>query len=216
MSHPPPPHEFDVIQCRPRGSYRLVLPIDLKGLFDRIGVLIDDPRVPSKWPRRRRRRPCKAAWTLDRGRLHLAGLWGRLHHFRFDAEHDRGRAAWLGDLLESDQSRAVLRASGHTRFWQRCFPDLPPGREVFADWVCEEIVVLDGEQFADGSRTPVTRPIWSHFERNRCVTIEAGVVTRAWIRRNRPDDEFDPTDRQDDRDDETDRSQRRQNTKEDH
>lgn len=189
MSQPPPPHEFDVIEFRPRGSYRLVLPIDLQGLFDRIGVSIDDPRVPSQWPRRRRRRPCKAAWTLENGRLELAGLWGRLHHFRFDAEHGHGRATWLGDLLESDQSRAELRATGHTRLWQRCFPGLPPGRGMFADWVCEEIVVLDGEQLADASPSR-PRPIWSRFERNRLFTIERGLATRAWIRRNLPHDEF--------------------------
>lgn len=214
MSHPPPPHEFDVIQFRPRGSYRLVLPIDLQGLLDRIGAAVDDPRVPPQWPERRRRRPCKAAWTLENGRLELAGLWGRLHHFRFDGE--QRRSPWLGDLLESDQSRAALRASGHTRLWQRFFPGLPPGRTMFADWVREEIVVLDGEQFADGSATSDTRPVWSHFERNRLVTIEAGKVTRAWVRRNRPDDECDPPDRNEDRDDETDRSSQTQDTKEDH
>lgn len=168
----------DRLRFQPQGRSWRVVRIELQPLFDRLGVSVRCDRMARERPWMRAARPCKAAWLIQEGVLYLTGVWGRLGRFDWPAAF--GSSEWVGEDLDPVLQQH-LRATGATRLKQRLFPDQPIGRPVPADWVDQEIVLLEGGTF------PSSRGAhWDNFRRHRLITVEKGVVTRSWVRTNDP------------------------------
>ena len=175
MPHAPSPHVHDRIRFSPHGADHRVLPIDLQGLFDRLGIHVDLDQIPRGTSPARRRRPCAASWLLTGGELQLIGLRGRPARFDFPP-------------FDPDEFGLVTPADiGPTPLWQAVFPGRSWTTPVPATWVDEEVVVLEGDPIDERHL-----PFWSNYERNRLITFRSGVVTRSWIRHNAAIDRHDP------------------------
>jgi hypothetical protein len=175
MSFEPGPYDHDRIHLTPNGIELPVLPIDLQGLFDRVGITVNDDAVCRKLPAARRRRPVRASWMIEDAGLRLTGLEGRVSMFHFPGTPPHSRRA--DDMSESEDHG----------LWERIFPDLSPRETVPATWVDEEIVVLEGDQFDD-----IYGPFWDNYERNRLITVRQGFVVRNRVRHNGAGDRHDP------------------------
>ena len=175
MPFEPGPYDHDRIRLSPNGIELPVLPIDLQGLFDRVGITVNDDEVCRKLPAARRRRPVRASWGITDSGLRLIGLEGRSSMFHFPESPPR-----------SPQSSSETDSEDRD-VWGRLFPDLLPMETVAATWVDEEIVVLEGDQFDE-----FNGPFWDNYERNRLITVRHGAVVRNWVRRNGNGDLHDP------------------------
>ena len=175
MSFEPGPYDHDRIFLSPDGIELPVLPIDLQGLFDRVGITVNDDEVCRKLPAARRRRPVRATWMIEDAGLRLTGLEGRFSMFHFPGTLPRSRRT---DEMDESEDHGL---------WERIFPGLSPRETVPATWVDEEIVVLEGDQFDD-----IYGPFWDNYERNRLITVRQGFVIRNWVRCNGNGEFHDP------------------------
>ena len=130
-------------------------------------------------------RACRAAWLLEGGRLWFNGVWGRIANFRFPSGHPRER--WVGEFVDAEEKR-WLRSQGATRLRQRFFPGSNPITPIPADWVDQELMVLEGSPFPGSSGRH-----WGEYPKHRMITVQGGRVVRAWVRRNDPPEATDPT-----------------------
>ena len=80
-----------------------------------------------------------------------------------------------------EQEQRWLRSQGATRLKQRLFPGSNPITPIAADWVDQELVVLEGTPFRGTNGRH-----WDHYPRHRMITVRGGKVVRAWLRRNDP------------------------------
>ncbi len=188
----PVPHQQDRIRFQPDGPEWRVVRIELQPLFDRLGIQVCRDWLTVKRPYLRAGRPCKARWLLQDDRLWLTGLWGRLDSFAFP--DSLPRTPWAGDLYDDATAADTFRAGGHTRLWQRIFPNHPPFEPVLADWCDQELIVMEGERMESRYGSS-----WDNFKRHRLITIRRGVVERTWVRRNTPISEQVPESDGDDR-----------------
>lgn len=168
---------LDRIRVETERTSGRMMPADLAPLFTQVGVTVGpspDRGSTGPWFSRR---PCTACWRIIDGRLLLADLWDLDGHAgRFVRRtDDSGVHAGIRspivplpdapDAIEPDSLRRVL------------LPGVELGHAVFADWVDEELVLLEGDElFEFGGPFP------DNFERNRVIRVERGVVTRTWVR----------------------------------
>lgn len=156
-----------------------MMPVELEPLFEQAGVTVGPSPNRGSTGRWFDRRPCTACWRIIDGRLLLVDLWDLDGHADRFVQRTDDTGADLGirspivrvpdapDAVEPDSLRRVL------------LPGVELGHAVFADWVDEELVLLEGDELNDFGG-----PFPDNFERIRVVRVERGVVTRTWIREN--------------------------------
>ena len=174
MSHPSVSPHQDCIGFQEGGPLWPVVEIDLETHFRRLGIEVRKERLLQ----RSSGRACRSAWLVKGGRLWLTGVWGRVGTFHVPS--DLPREAWIGEHVDEEEQR-WLRSQGATRLKQRLFPGSNPITPIPADWVDQELVVLEGTPFrgTNGRR-------WDHYPSHRMITVRGGKVVRAWLRRNDP------------------------------
>ena len=168
-------HELDRIRIESEpGSGRLV-PVELGPLFDQAGVAVTPGDAHRGWTSAwSGRRPCTACWAILNDRLLLVDL------IDVDRQGDRfvvetpTRRSLRSPVLPLPREMASPPSEPMR---ERLLPGVSTSHAVFADWVDEDLVVLEGKELDDFGG-----PYPENHERNRIIRVERGLVVGTWIR----------------------------------